>query len=240
MNADEANKQIQELEQLRLQTRRFRLCTILAIVAIVVGGVTAIINSVYSLTIPGPKQERFLREFGANLQKDVLPVVQKIASASIERLKPAVDAELQKINARTPEVADAALREIDRLGYELPIRAEKILDQTVGLTIEKREAKLRQMFPGAYDKELPVLVENLNLEVQDQLANAGEKIFHRHLNSIQSILANLEKIQKTEAIDPKTKVDPWQVAFLFVDLFDQEFKDLAKVNQTAKSKETSK
>lgn len=239
MNAEEVKQNIQELEKLRLQTRRFRLVTIIALVAIVVVGVSAIINSIYALANAGPKQDLFVKHFGANLQKDVLPVVQKIAGRSIERLKPAVEAEMQKLNSRAPEIADVALKQLDIMGYELPVQAEKIVDDTVGVTLKKREAKLRKLYPGLYDAQIATLLDNLSTEAQDQIAQTSEKIFTPHLNSIQSILANLEKIQKTEPIDPKKEIDTWQVAFLFLDVFVQEFKDLSVID-TVKPKEVKK
>jgi hypothetical protein len=238
MNAEEIHQQIQELEKLRGQTRRFRLFTILVLIAIVVAGVGAIIHAAHSLTIAGPKQKEFVNQFSARVQNEVLPIAEKIASGSVERLKPAVEAEMQKLNARAPQVADAALKELDTMGNELPVEAEKILDQTVGDTVKQREDKLRKMYPG-YDEQLGIMLQNLTDEAQDQLARYGEKIFNPHLNSIQNILASLEKIQKTEPIDLKQAVDPWQTAYLFCDVFVTEFKDLAAANAT-RTKETKK
>ena len=80
------------------------------------------------------------------------------------------------------------------------------------------------------------LLDSIHLEAQDQLLKTGEKLFNPHLNSIQSILADLEKIEKTEAVNPKQEINPWQVAFLFMDVFTHEFKDLA-VTETAKPQE---
>ncbi len=232
MNAEEVKQHIQELEKLQGQTRRFRLLTILALIVIVVAGVSAIIASAHSLTVTGPTQNQFVDQLSANVQKDVLPVAEKIAGRSLARLKPAVETELQKLNARAPQIADAALKELDTMGGDLTVQAEKILDQTVGDTLKKREDKLRKMYPGVYDRQIAVLLDNLNAEAQDQLARTGEKIFTPHLDSIQSILASLEKIQKTEPIDLKQEIDPWQTAFLFFDVFVTEFKDLPAANAT--------
>jgi len=232
MNAEEVKQHIQELEKLRSQTRRFRLLTIVALLVIVVAGVSAIINSFYGLTVAGPKQKAFVNSLSANLERDLLPVVQRIAGRSLERLKPAVDAELRGLNARAPEIADVAVRELDKLGNELPVRAEQILDQTVGKTLQKRQEKLRQMYPGVYDKQIATLLENLNAEAQEQLAKTSEKMFTPHLNSIQSILANLERIQKSEPLNAMKEVDSWQVAFLFIDVFVHEFQDLAVATTT--------
>ena len=229
MNSNDVTQQIQELESLRRQTRRFSLCTVFMLVAIVLAGVSVIISSIYSLTLAGPKQDEFVKQFSGKLEKEVLPAVQRAADPSLKRLKPAVEMELRRLDARAPQLADAALKELEKLGTNLPVRAEAVLDKTVGKTLQAREAKLRQMFPGLYDKQIATLLENLQAETQDQIAKTAERLFNPHLNSIQSILASMEKIQKTEPIDPKAEINPWQVAFLFVDVFTQEFKDLAVV-----------
>jgi hypothetical protein len=227
MSTEEAKQLIQELERLRRQTNRFRLLTIIAMVAIVIAGVSAIIESVYSLTLAGPRQEVFISNLSTNLQRDLLPIVQKIAGRAVDRLKPAVEMELKEINGRAPEVADVALNELDQMGNELTVQAGKVLDQTVSGVLQKREGKLRKMFPDIYDKQIDTLLNNLALEAGDQLAQSGENIFNPHLNSVQSILVNLEKIQKTEPINASKDVDAWQVAFMFMDVFVHEFKDLA-------------
>ena len=226
MSTEEAKQLIQELEKLRRQTRRFRLLTIIALFVIVISGVSAIIESVYSLTLAGPRQEAFVSNLSADLKVNLLPIVQKIAGRSVERLKPAVEQELKGINGRAPEVADVALREMDAMGGELAVQAGKVLDQTITGTLQKRQGKLRQMYPDVYDKQIDVLLNNLAIEAQDQLAQSGENIFNPHLNSIQSILTNLDKIQKTEPVDASQSVDSWQVAFMFMDVFVHEFKDL--------------
>jgi hypothetical protein len=250
MSAEEAKQLIQELEKTRVQTRRFRLLTIIALLVIVIAGVSMIIESMYSLTLNGPRQKEFVSNLGAGLQRDLLPVVQKITGRSLERLKPAVERELKNANARAPEVADVALKELDQMGVELTVQAGKVLDQTVTGVLQKREGKLRAMYPGVYDQQVGILLNNLTLEAQDQLVRSGETLFNPHLNSVKNILTHLEKIQKTEPADPGQTVDTWQVAFMFMDVFVHEFKDVAgpettplkvaqkKAAEPTKSKET--
>ena len=236
-STETVSQQIQQLESLRCQTRRFTRWITLALALIVIVGVGAIINSFYGLTISGPKQDEFLKHLSGELQRDVPPAVQKFAEPSVRRLKPAVEAELKSVEARAPQVADAALRELNTLGTNLPVRAGAILEQTIGKTLQQRDDRLRKMFPGVKDEQVVTLLDNIHIEAQDQLLKTGEKLFNPHLNSIQSILANLDKIEKTEPIDPKQEINPWQVAFLFMDVFNQEFKDLA-VAETTKPQDT--
>ena len=236
-NTDTVSQQIQELESLRRQTRRFNFWATLVLAIIVCVGACAIINSFYGLTIAGPKQDEFLKCLGGELQRQVPPAVQKFAEPSVKRLKPAVEAELKRLDARAPQVVDAALRELNTMGTNLPVRAGFILEQTVGKALATRDDRLRKMFPGTTDQKMITLLDSMHVEAQDQLLKAGEKLFNPHLNSIQSILANLDKIEKTEPVDARQEINPWQVAFLFMDVFSQEFKDLA-VTQTTKPQET--
>jgi hypothetical protein len=227
MKTEEANQQIQELEKLQRQTRHMRLVTVLALLAIVVAGVSVIINSAYSLILAGPRQDVFVRVLSDNMKRDLLPVAQKIASQSAGHLKPVVDLELQKINARAPEVANVALRELNHIADELPAHADKVLDLTISDTMLKREAKLRQMYPDTSGEHVDLLLNNLALEIEDQLAHSGERVFDPHLNSIQNILTSLDKIHKSEPVANDRDIDPWQVTFMFMDVFVSEFKDIA-------------
>ena len=122
MSTEEAKQLIQELEKLRRQARRFNLLTIITLLVIVISGVSAIIESAYSLTLEGPRQTAFVSNLNAGLKENLLPIVQKIAGRSVERLKPAVEKELKEINGRAPEVADVALRELDEMGGDLTVQ----------------------------------------------------------------------------------------------------------------------
>jgi hypothetical protein len=124
-------------------------------------------------------------------------------------------------------VANVTFRELNKMGEELPARMDQILDQSVSVTLHKRESKLRHLYPSLYDKQVDVLLDNLSLEAQAQLAKSGERVFNPHLNAIQGILADLDNIQKTEPVDPGDNVDCWQVAFMFMDVFVHEFKDIS-------------
>jgi hypothetical protein len=240
MSTEEAKQLIRELETVRLHTRRFRLLTTIALLVIVITGVSAIIKSVYSLAATGPKQEEFVSYLSEDLKENLLPIVQRIAGRTVEQLKPAIEREMKDINARAPEVADVALNELDQMGSEITVHAGKVLDQTVNGILHKQEGKLRKLYPGVYDKQIETLLNNLALEAEDQIAQSGENVFNPHLNSVQSILVNLEKIQKSEVGDTNNNVDAWQVAFMFMDVFVHEFQDMTPSDivelKTGKSK----
>ncbi len=226
MSTDALHQQIQELERLRRQTRLSGLFTVLALAVIVIVGVGAIVSSMYSLTHAGPKQDEFLVHFGGQLQTHVLPAAQRFAEGSLRRLKPVLETELRALDNRAPQLAEAALAEVNKLGTNLPVRAAAVLQETVGKTLQQREARLRQMYPGMTDQQLANVLQNLQAEAQAQLERNGKKLFQPHVNSIQGILADLDKIERTEPIGAVQELDSWQVAFLFLDVFTHEFKDL--------------
>ena len=229
---DRISQQVQELESLRRQTRRLSIWTTLALATIVVVGVGAIINSFYGLVRPGPEQDAFLNRLGGELQRDLPPAVEKFAQPSMKRLRPAIEAELKRWDARAPQVMDAALQELNTMGTNLPVRTALILEQTVGKALQQRDQQLRKILPNARDEQMITLLDSIHIEAQDQLLKAGEKAFNPHLNSLQSILANLDKIEKTEPVKGSQEIDTWQVAFLFVDVFGQEFKDIPVAQNT--------
>ncbi len=235
-NTDAISQQIKELEEVRRETRRMNLFTTLALGAIVFVGVGAIIHSLCGLTSAGPTQDAFLNDLGRQMQRDVWPSVQRLAEPSLKRLKPAVEAELKGWDNRASELADATLRQLNILGTNLTARTGVILQQTVVKALQAQEARLRQLLPDVTEQQKSTLLDNLQLEAQDQLLKTGEQLFNPHLNSIQSILANLDKIEQTEPVTVREDINPWQVAFLFVDVFNQEFKDLA-VTETANLRE---
>jgi hypothetical protein len=232
MNTDRVREQIEELEFLKRRTRWVSFLTVFGLLAILIAVVSTIYSSLHSLTVASPEQREFLHHLGGNMRSQVLPAAQQMAEPSLKRLKPAIEAELQQLDARAPQISEAALRELSKLGPNLARQAEVTLDQTVGKTLAGREKKLRKMFPAASDENIATLLENLHRETQEQIAGTANKVFIPHLNSIQQILANLEKIQQTEPVSTKQEMNSWQMAFLFVDVFTEEFRDLASAGTT--------
>jgi hypothetical protein len=240
MTTEEAapiDQQIEELERLKRQTRRFNLWATVALATIVIVGVGAIVNSFYGLTVAGPKQDAFLAHLGGQMQRNVLPAVQRFAQPAVKRLGPVLEAEMKRLDARAPQVADVALREMSILGTNLPLRTASVLDYTVARELRQRNEQVHKLLPGVTDQQVTALMDSIQVEAQDQLQKTGDKLFNPHLNSIHRILSDLEKIEKTERVDAKQEINPWQVAFLFMDVFTQEFRDIDPTC-TPTSKET--
>jgi hypothetical protein len=226
MNAEEVQKQVQELESLRSQTRKWRTGSVLAIIAIVGFCVWRMIDGVAGLAQAGPRQDAFLGDVTSSLKKDVLPSVQKTATQAFYDIKPAVEREIQKLNDRAPDIAAALKKEVEILTHNLPNHGQKILDSTFGAMIKKREDKIRKMYPGVTEEKVATLVHNLVAEAHDQIEHVGDKLFAEHVLSLNNILDYVATIQKTEKVEDGAEFPKWEMASLIIDMLHQEFKDL--------------
>ena len=239
MSTDAIKSQIYELEELRRQTRRTSFYTAVGLALIAIITVGAIIHGMFSLTRTGPKQDEFIMHLGNKLQSDILPVVRKCAEDSVKRLKPTLETELKELDTHAPKIAETALREILIMGTNVPVRAASVLETALNRPLEQREQKLRRMNPGVTDAQMATLIENVRAETEEQLGRTAEKLFSPHLAAIDHIMANVDTIANTEPAADKKDIDSWQVAFLFLDVFTHEFKDLG-ATEASHSKETSK
>jgi len=226
MNSDEIKKQVEELTALRAQTRYWRLGVTLGILTLVLGGVALIINACYGLAKEGPKQKEFIGELTAGLKRDVAPSVERIAKQTVNELKPAIEKELKKLNDRTPELMDRFNKEAMLLQVNLPKRGEKVLTNTFGVMLKKREGKVREMFPDATEQKVSTLVLNLTEEAESQMHGVSERLFGSHLKSINAIFAHLETMQTSESANTAEDVPTWEMAILVFDIIRDEFKEL--------------
>lgn len=226
MNPDETRQQIETLAALRAQTKYWRLGVTLGILILVLGGVAIIINACYGLAKEGPKQEQFIGELTTGLKRDVAPSVERIAKQTVNELKPAIEKELQKLNDRSPELVEKFNKEALLLQNNLPKRGEKVLNNTFGTMLKKREAKVREMFPDVTEQKVSTLLVNLTDATESQMHSLSDRLFGSHLKAMNGIFANLETIQKTETLNVADDVPTWEMAILVFDILRDELKDL--------------
>lgn len=226
MHPDDVKRQIEELESLRSQTRRWRLGSVLAIITIVVVCVWKIVGGVADLVREGPGQQEFMADLQKGLKTEVVPAVEKIVAQTVNEIKPAIDLELKRLNDRVPDIAAALKKEVEALTANLPKRAEKILDGSFGSMIRKREEKIRKMYPGVTEDKIATLVTSLTGEANEQIEHIVDSLFTPHLRALNSITENIAHIQKTEAVDAAAEFPTWEMASLLFDLLHEEFKGI--------------
>jgi hypothetical protein len=239
MTSGTAESQIQELEKLRQQTRWWRLgATIASLIVVVVSAMT-IHGSFKALLTQGPQQEKFVAELNKGLQADVVPMLHSIAGTTLSELKPEVNTAFQKVNSRVPEVTQATMKELDQFQKNLPIRAQKCLNDSFDNMLQSKDKKIKEMFPEATDAQVQALITNLSAGAKKEVGVANQQLFAKHQAELATIIKNMRSIQKAEAPNIKGLDPTWEMGILVLDVFKSDLEELRpdKAHNADKSKE---
>jgi len=215
--------------------RWWRLGATFASLAVVAVSALTIKNSFQGLFVEGPKQEKFVASLNEGLKADVVPMVQSMAGSTFSRLQPEVTKSFQKLNERVPEVTQATMDELEKLQQNLPVRAEKIMNESFGNMLQAKEEKIKQMFPEATEEQVQNLITNLAEQGKEQVKLANEELFAQHQKELFDIIACMNKIKDSEAKSIKG-VDPtWEMGLTVLDVFRSDLEELRpKANKEAK------
>lgn len=226
MTPEEVSNQIRELESVRSQLRLWRTAIPLVAVSVISYGVFTIYDSAASLVTEGPPREEFVAALTDGLNKEVRPVVEKIAQQTFSETRDAVNKELARLNDRTPEMAGALKKEVETLMHNIPRRGEMVLQASFGTMLKKREADIRKQYPDVTEQKVATLMLALTELTHERLDHVTHHLFSPHLESLSGIMADISHIQRTETINPKDDLASWDMALLVFDLIRDEFADL--------------
>ena len=146
MTEEQAQKDVRTVESLRRQSAIWRTGSTIAIFATLGIGLWNIISMGQSLMTAGPRQELFTTELTTGLERDLVPFLQQIAGRTLAETRPRIEEEFAKIGQRTPELAEAATKELTTLQTNLEARGGKVVQATLVPMLERREAKIKEMF----------------------------------------------------------------------------------------------
>ena len=225
MEAAIVQANIRELEALHTQTRFWRWGISLALLLTVVICLVTLRNAVTGLTNDGPTKEAFVKDLGDRMQKNAIPTIEQMGVTALHEIN--FDAEVKKLNKRTPELTQASMKEVKLFGDELPARGKKVLDATFGAALKQHESKIKTMFPEATDAQVSGLMTNLSNEAMSQAADVNDELFAQHKKAIDSILKDFAAIQSSGAADAKGQEPTWDMALLVFDLARNDLKSLA-------------
>ena len=238
MTPQNVRSEIRELEAVRRRAAFWRWGTIAATLLIMLVGVAMMNNAVQNLIRPGDAQERFVAQVNTNMQTNVVPQLQTLATRTLTESQPIVQEEITKLNARVPEVAEVAMKQLNLLQTELPESSSKVLNQTFGKVLTERKAKVKEMFPDATDEQIDTFMTNLSEQGTQSMTNVSVRLFDRHIEAMSSISDNVEAIQKADAATIKSDVPTWQMGLLLFDIARADMGDLkltSKDNSPAKA-----
>ncbi len=212
----DVRSQIDELASLRRQARIWRTSlTVLALVYVLVC-VLMLYSAVTSLANEGPTQKEFVSQLGSTMQEKILPQVRDVAVEAIHSVN--INAEIKKLNARAPEVADAGMKELRSLSTDIPKDGQKIIQQRFKDALDKQQDKLKQDFPGVTAEQLQTLTGALAKETQNQVVSLTDELFSPYIDSTNKIIANVDKIKAEEGAAAKSDVPTWEMAFMIIDI----------------------
>ncbi len=240
MTAEEITEKIRAHESIQKQIKFWRWGASGAIVLITVLCVASLIGQVHALFQPGPVQQEFASTLTDGLKRDVLPSVTDMAKQALTDSKPQVQAAFTKLNDRVPELTSTSLKQFDILQKELPEKGDKALQDTYGEMLKRQEPKIRAAYPDASDANVQALVTSMTAEGQSQIVSANNTLFAKHLAALNSIEADLTKIQDTEPVAANEDKANWEMALLVVDNFHSDLQSLqTQSDNTPKSLKSS-
>lgn len=226
MSPEEVANQVRELESARAQLRLWRTVIPLVVVSVIAYGVYTIYSSAADLVVEGPPREEFVAALTDGMNKEVRPVVEKVAQQTFSDTREAVNKELARLNDRTPELAGALKKEIESLMHNIPRRGEKVLQASFGVMLKKREADIRKQYPDVNEQKVATLMLQLTELTHQRLDHVTHHLFSPHLESLSNIMDDVTHIQRTETIGPKEDLASWDMALIVFDLIRDEFADL--------------
>jgi hypothetical protein len=232
MEPDVVNRQVRELEALRKQKRFWQYGSVALVVLIAVVCLLRLRGAVRDLVNEGPAQKIFVEDMGKSMQTHVIPAVEEYGQQAIKEID--LGGEVRKLNTRTPELAQASLKELNHLRDELPKRGEKIWKSSFEASMKTREKKIRAMYPELKDDQVNGVMASLMEQAQIQVVGIDDALFSKHQQALKDIETSIDHIRDTE---PKTNVEPatWEMALMIFDIAREDLRTLETKPDSSKT-----
>ena len=221
---DDIPQKIQQLQNLQSQIRFWRTLTVVAVLLIVLTCVGLISASVNQLRNPGPVQQEYVDELMTGVNEDVVPELQRLAMTTLSEMTPMVRAQLDQLNMKAPEFADAIRRELYKLSVNVSSRSEDILKENLESLVQEREEWIRTNFDGVTRDRAENMADNLAIIATEELDGITTELFAEHITALNDITENLQKIQQEELANVEQEIPNWEMALLFFDVVRQELR----------------
>ncbi|MDX1934334.1 MAG: hypothetical protein SFU56_17160 [Capsulimonadales bacterium] len=226
MTEIEAEKAVTQLNRLRQQAQWWRIGTAVVLVGGTIASIASISTAVNGLTRPGPRQDIFTREISNGLQERVLPQVRTIAQQTIAETRPQVEKEFARAGERLPEVTEAAVNELQMLERNVTASGEKAISATLMPVLEKKEQKIRTMFPEATEENVRAVMTTLKDETEQRAVTIADRLFDRHLTSLNNIVTSIETIRMSEKPVADDEAAGWEMGLAALDVVRDELREM--------------
>ncbi len=228
MNEQPTSWKVQQINQLRIQARYWRIANTVITFGITVFCLALLYNSAMKLTQPGARRDQFIAEYRAGLTTQVLPQAQQIAQRTWRRLVPAVRTEVVKMQSRYPELADGIERELSCMSVNLPAHAEKTLNETIGEMLAQREQTIQKWYGDIKPEQLERMKTVLQAEGIRRAGNITEVLVKPFEGTVQQIHTDLLAIAASTPGDKTTVQSTAQLTTLLVQLTGDQLNKVAQ------------
>lgn len=223
-------QKIQELQNTLSQVRFWRTLTVVAVILIVVTCVGLMSAAVGQLTSPTKTQEKFMKDLMAGMNQDIVPQVQQLASVAAADIAPTIQDQLNQLNLRAPDFAEAVRKELYKLSLDVSSKSEKVLDDTFGNILKQRQDWIEKNFDGVTPEKAKTMADNLVNIAHDRVDHLSDSLFAEHIVALNRITENLHKIQQEELANVRHEVPNWEMALLFFDVIREELRGVETLN----------
>ncbi len=246
MEASAINTHIHELQALRKQQRYWQWGIFLTLLLMVIVSLAMLRDAVNGLTTEGATQQQFVQNLSDRLQKNALPTIEQMGVQALREVD--YGAEVKKLNQRTPELAQASVKEMQTLGNNLSKRGQKVFNTTFGQAFKSHASKIKTMFPEATDEQVAHLMTTLTEEAQNQVVALNDTLFTPHKKALDNMVHDLTIIENSESKTTNGQIPTWEMALMIFDIAREDLKALSpepkqaqpKANDSAKAKEQKK
>jgi hypothetical protein len=238
MATSNMQQMIQELASTRRQNRIWQLSITLLLLILVVGCLLTLRNAAYNLANEGAARDAFVKDLGTRLQRSTLPDIEQMGTQALHEID--FQAEVQKLNRRAPELAQASMQQITLLGKDLPERGKKVFDNTFSAALKQREGKIKAMFPDATPDKVTEVMATLTNEAQTQVGDISGSLFSAHKEALDGIVTDVNRIQLAEAPSTSGEVPTWEMALMIFDIARADLKGLEPTETKPKQKSHAK
>jgi hypothetical protein len=221
MDYTTVDAQITEISSFRRQVTAWRIGQILVLTIVIVTCVFQLWSAVAGLTKEGPKRDEFATQVGGSMQDDILPRLQAIGAEAVKSID--FNQQIALLNKRAPDVANATLAESRQLGRNLQQRGQNVLKTQFEQALESKADELQQAFPDVDPEQLTAFLGELTGETQLQVTDVTASLFIPHIESMNTMLDDIDSIKMSEKIPADADLPTWEVAFLFIDIARADF-----------------
>jgi len=127
------------------------------------------------------------------------------------------------------------MTELNALQNNISTRSEQALNESFSAQLKEREPKIRAMFPNATEEKVQTLIDNMSSVGAERIANANERLFSKHLNAMNGIVASMTTIQDSENVTTKGDKPKWELAIATLDILREDLKSMAPADVQASS-----